>query len=357
MKLLSLIVYISLKAYKKASKISHNIRWKRKVKKLLELKSSKKLTNTQVKEIKSFYKGYGVKNVNVLWHQYYSDGNNNFSKGYIPENFFYMYLEPKLNRGLYFPALEDKNLLERLFPKVKQPETILKNINGFYYGANGLIDWGQILELCNTGENLVLKPTLETGGGKNVILFSCENGITNNGQNSLKSLLEGYKKDFIIQRVVKQHPKMSALNETSLNTFRVMTFLKNSDAVVLSIIVRMGREGAFTDNSTGGGLSCGIDEQGNLRERGFQNNTGKIFMTTDSGIPFKEITLPFVQKVKEIAIEVHKTMPFFRLISWDFAIDNLAEVVLIENNVNGQDINFHQFNNGPVLSCLLDEIK
>lgn len=152
------------------------------------------MTNTQVKEIKSFYKGYGVKNVNVLWHQYYSDGNNNFSKGYIPENFFYMYLEPKLNRGLYFPALEDKNLLERLFPKVKQPETILKNINGFYYGANGLIDWGQILELCNTGENLVLKPTLETGGGKNVILFSCENGITNNGQNSLKSLLEGYKK-------------------------------------------------------------------------------------------------------------------------------------------------------------------
>ena len=46
-------------------------------------------------------------------------------------------------------------------------------------------------------------------------------------------------------------------------------------------------------------------------------------------------------------------MPYFRIISWDIAIDKNGNFILIEYNIKGQDINFHQLNNGPVFNKLL----
>ena len=41
-------------------------------------------------------------------------------------------------------------------------------------------------------------------------------------------------------------------------------------------------------------------------------------------------------------------MPYFRLISWDFAVDQKEEPVLIEANFKYGGVDFHQLNNGPL---------
>jgi len=358
MNILSVIIYFSLKTYKSATRVSRNIRLKRKVKKLLKTKGVKKLTNSQNEEIKAFYKTFGIKSVSILWHKYYFNCSGNFSEKYLPENLFYLKVEPKLNRAEYDPALADKNLLDSLFPNIKKPETVVKNINGFYYFNKKLIKEDEAIRFCNLEEPLIIKPTLETGGGKNVLLFETENGVTNCNNKTVKQLLDSYKKDFIVQKVVAQHQSMNKLNPTSLNTFRVMTYLKNNnDIQILSTVVRMGREGSVTDNATTGGLCCGVKADGKLSVVGYHNNTGDSFFETDGGIKFKDIELPFTEEVNTAAKRLHRNAPWFRLISWDLTINDLDEIVLMEFNVGGQDINLHQLINGPVLSILLEELR
>jgi hypothetical protein len=357
MKILYLIIYLSLRIYKKTLFLAINIIEKNKVKKLLRAKRSKKLSRAQIREIKSYYKRFGIKNVNVFSHQFYYGCNGLFMPNYMPENLYYTQIEPKLNGEIYAPALSDKNLLSKLFPNVKQPRTIIKNINGFYYNSKSeRIDLEQVIDLCEISENIVIKPTLETGGGKNVLLFGCKNGITTEMDKSLMNLLQEYNKDFIIQNVVSQHPKMEVLNKSSLNTFRVMSYLNFSGVKILSTIVRMGRKGSFTDNASMGGIVCGVHKDGQLNENGYDQG-GKRFIETDEGIKFKDIVLPFMEDVEFLVNELHLGIPYFRLISWDLAVDQSGSLVLIEFNVKGQGIGIHELNNGAVISELLPELR
>lgn len=355
MKLLSIFIFFSLRIYRKSLKLSHKIKWKRKVKRLIRLKGSKKLTNDQKQDIKAFYAGFNLHKISSYWHQYYYSCNGQVSVEYIPEDLFYVEMEPNLNRTVFVDVLADKNLLATLFPEVAQPQTVFKNINGFYYCNDELVAEEYVLKLCETDFEMVIKPTLDTGGGKNVIVFKCSNGLTNWRNYSLIKLLKGYKKDYIVQKLVEQHSKMKVLNSTSLNTFRVMSYLTGNKVDILSIIVRMGKEGSRTDNSTGGGLSCGVNPDGTLKRVGYNNNTGNSFTETEAGIKFEDIKLPFMEQINRTVIDLHKRVPYFRLISWDLAIDVDEKVILIEYNIKGQDINFHQLNNGPVLKELLTD--
>ncbi|NHF61538.1 hypothetical protein FK220_019455 [Flavobacteriaceae bacterium TP-CH-4] len=355
MKILSLLLYLSLRIYKKTTRISHNITWKNKIKKLIAAKGTKKLTNTEIEEIHLYFNGYDLQNISTQWHQFYSNCNGKFSAAYLPENIFYIEMEPRLNRVSYFPSLTDKNLLEKLFPTVQQPETVVKNINGCFYGNGQVIELETALSLCDIGKRLIIKPTLESGGGKNVSLFTSDNGITDAGQR-LKQLFAEYGKDFIVQKVVPQHEVLKALNPSSLNTLRIMTYLEDGAVHILSTIVRIGRKGSYTDNGTTGGISCGIQNNGQFNDVGYQLS-GDRFYETDSGIRFKDMKLSFMKKISSTVVKLHHEAPFFKLISWDLAIDESEQIVLIEYNVMGQGINSHQLNNGPVLAPLLKTLR
>ena len=45
---------------------------------------------------------------------------------------------------------------------------------------------------------------------------------------------------------------------------------------------------------------------------------------------------------------LHVQMPLFKLISWDWAVDNEGTPILIEANFCLGELDFHQMNNGPV---------
>lgn len=314
-------------------------------------KNSPYLERNQIKRIKEVYNEYGKKGITTRWHRFYFACNGEFSPYYIPETLFYTEIEPQLNNKTYKKVLSDKNLLEYLFNEIKQPRTILKNIGGIFQADNKIISLKQAIKLCRAADEIVIKPSLDSGGGKNVRVYSIEKLLDSN-ESPLLEVFSLYEKDFIIQERVKQHKLMAELNPSSLNTFRVMSLINKHGVTLLSSIIRMGRKGAFTDNSSSGGISCGVNFDGRLTKKGFTSN-GKPFYKTDNGLLFKEVKLPFMDKVKETVILLHQRVPYFRLVSWDLAIDNNADVILVEINVWGQDINFHQWNNGAVLSKIL----
>lgn len=357
MKIISVLIYLSLRTYKLTTRISHNIKWKRKIGKLIKIQGIKKLPKDQRAQVKSYFRGFGLMNISDQWHRFYSFCNGKFSVEYIPENLFYLEIEPAMNRYPFTETLADKNLLETLFQKVKQPESLIKNMNGYYYCHGKLITENEAIKICEINQKMIIKPTLDTGGGKNVILFKYYNETTDYENYSIKELFDSYKKDFIVQKVVEQHSLMALLNDSSVNTFRVMSYLCGNNVEVLSIVVRMGKEGSVADNLVLGGRSCGVGKDGFLNTIGYDNNTGNRFEYTNNGLKFKEIQLPFMEEIHSTVNLLHRKVPYFRIISWDIAIDKMGEAVLIEYNVHGQDINLHQLNNGPVLSPFLQEVQ
>ncbi len=328
---------------------------RKKINHLNKHKRSKQLNKQQISGIRNFYSDYGFKNLNCEWHRFYAACNGIYSVEYIPENIFYLILEPKLNRYDFAPALSDKNLLNRLFPNVKQPETIVKNINGIYFHNDEIIDFETVTDLCNQAGKMIIKPSIGGFGGKDVRRFQCSNGITDLLEAPLEKVLTDYKNNFIIQVSILQHPILASLNQSSVNTFRIVTYLTGMEPQILSMFVRMGRKGSINDNMSTGGLACGVKADGKLNEVGYDAFGTKV-TETDGGWKFSDISFYFIDKLKETAVMLHKNAPHFRIISWDLTLNPQDEVILIEYNICGQGLNSHQMHNGPVFTKLLQEL-
>lgn len=279
--------------------------------------------------------------------------NNNMDDNYIPEILFYSKIEPVLNQSIMYPALEDKNLLENFFPVSIVPKTIIKNINGFYYDDRGQIGLEAALNRCRQCSVWVIKPSIGTAGGlrvKKVILKDLKSA-----KDDLKTLFDEYRSDFIVQEIIKQNSHLSKLNPSSLNTIRMMSYMRQEEVIPLSAVIRIGKSGSFTDNLTIGGMACGINEKGRLKKMAV-DNYGNKYSYSDHGTLLHQFEIPMFQTAISLVKKLHTQMPHFKIISWDLAIDDKSEVRLIEFNSLGQGINMHQETNGPLFGEYTHEI-
>ncbi len=327
--------------------------YSKKVTFLINKNKSKPIDLHYRNNIKNKFSNYGFKSISHKWHRYYSSIYGQELVEFIPESIFYTTIENTLNNVIMYPALEDKNLLDFFFPKSLLPKTIIKNINGYFYFEDELVSLSDASKKCLQLNEFVIKPTIGTAGGtgvKKIEISSLDTPIE-----YLKRLFDDYKKDFIIQEVLKQHPDLANLNSTSINTIRVISYLRINDVKILSSVVRIGRLGCFTDNMTLGGIGCGINAKGLLNDFGY-DSFGQKFSTSDNGTRLKGFKIPMFKEILENIQEKHKKLPYFKLVSWDFTVTNESLIKMIEYNVIGQDINLHQMANGPLFGEYFNEI-
>ncbi len=312
----------------------------------------RKLSKEEKKSIDSYYEKQLGKRINPRWHQYYYSINGLFTPKYIPLGLYYAQIVPMLNDRSVSKAYADKNFTEKLFPNILQPRTIIKNINGFFYLGEEPIMEEKALTICADLEDAVIKQAMETSQGRSVIRFSSSNGTTNKGM-SVQKLLESYRKNYIVQEVVRQHATLSRLNPTSLNTIRLTTFRRENDVVVLTSLLRMGRKGALVDNVSVGGVFCEINPDGKLKAPAYSiKPTGK-YDYNDYGIKYDGIQVPQYEEVVKRAKEMHLQLPYTRIVGWDFTINENSQVVLIELNLHSPGV--YQLI-GPALGDYTDEI-
>lgn len=323
-------------------------RYRKRIKKRLSSKNCQQLTKEEKKRISKLFLSFGIKNFNTDWHTYYSCLNNNFSEKYIPEDLFYSKLEPALNDRSKFPVLADKNLLSKLFPQINQPETIIKNINGIFLSKKDeIVSFESAIKIIADHSEFIIKPSIDSGGGKKVLLISNDSKSTSKKER-IGKVLKQYKKDFIVQEILTQHPILKQLNPTSINSIRVMSYLENNQVKVLSSYIRMGRKGAFADNISKGGMFCGIDKDGQLDKKAWDLDFA-IHKDNGNQVKFESIKIPIYDQIVNKVCELHQTIPYFRLVSWDISVDALNNITLIELNLFFQEINAHQVINGPIL--------
>lgn len=296
-----------------------------------KLSNKRKLTKEQKKEIQEFYKSILGKKISLYSHEYFYSRTGIYSKEYVPKSLHEVELIPKANMMPYRDAYADKNMVDVLLPNVKHPHTILKRINGYFYFESKPVSKQEAISLCQNLHHAIIKPVL-SHSGEGIKGLEVENGLTNIKGLSIEQLFDKYGNNFQIQERLKQHEKMSMLNETSVNTLRILTYRSDMEILVIYSVVRIGRKGQVIDNQSAGGISTIIGEDGKLGNTAFGGFADDGVGKTDSGVILDGFEIPSYHKAIETVKRLHYQLPYFNFIGWDVAIDEVGDPVIIEWN-------------------------
>jgi hypothetical protein len=298
-----------------------------------DLENHRKLTKEQKKEVQDFYVSMIGKKIPLYCHEYFYSRTGVFTKEYVPNNIYHCEIVPKANVHRCQSVLGDKNMCDFLFPGENVVHSILKNMNGYYYYEGIPVSVEEAISLCQNMEKVIIKPSRKTKG-QGVQIFSAREGMTDLFGKTVEQLFKEYKQDFLIQDWVRQHKDMAALNPTSVNTLRILSYRSGMEVLIIYSVVRIGRSGSVVDNQCAGGISTTISEQGHLGKFAFGGYSEDNITRTDSGIVLEGYQLPSFDKAIEFVKRLHLKLPFFNIVGWDVAIQEDGEPVLIEFNTN-----------------------
>ncbi len=305
-------------------------------------------------KIKPYWKKYGC-NVSIDQQKFYSFGDpEKFDPRYIPNSIWVTKIVPYFNSLLYAPGFQDKCLHNLLFPDIKRPETLVKNVNGSFYDDQlHLLTREQAIEkLISYPERFIVKPSVGSSQGRGIKFFDGKSLTEESADNIFKSY---NNKNFVIQKLLHQHPDMAAFHEKSVNTVRVVTFLYKNEVHILSTVVRIGGGDNEVDNVARGGYQCNILPDGHLDKFAYTKKGGKrVFVEKDDkGMVFAEQKIPSFDKIIAAVKHEAEHTGHYRIIGWDIAVDAEGDPVFIEYNCNpGQN----QMTSGPSLGDLTEEV-
>lgn len=320
-------------------------------KKYRSVKFDKSFHQAYKETILPFWARFGIK-PKKHWYKHYYTMTGTMDPRYIPDDIHQRYIVPHFDNSIYMRSMEDKNLHTLLFPDINRPETVFKQVDGLYCNDDfSLISREEAFSRLESDGNYIIKPTTDTGMGMDIQFFA---GIPS--ADALSKLLAPYKtNDYIIQRIVKQHPALADYNASSVNTIRIVTLVFQGKPHILSSILRIGHAGSRVDNVSQGGYQAIIRPDGTLDKSAITYQGGKPVQVeqTDDGKPFKGFAVPAWENIRDTALALAEKLPHLRFIGWDFAIDENGEVVLIEFNCQ---IGQNQGNCGPTFGDLTNEV-
>jgi hypothetical protein len=293
---------------------------------------------------KKFLKSYG----DARWHRAYAAANGIISDFYVPEDLFHVNIEARLNPAGRTAFYLDKNTMDKLSLPCNRPRTLGRMIRGVFFGEDyHKTDPGRLRAL----PSVVVKPSLATGGGRNITFMT---GIEA-AAFAEQCMARGAPDEYIFQEPIRQTPRLAGFGPDSVNTIRIMTMMDDGKVRALSSVLRMGRAGSKVDNQAAGGISCGIKD-GRLIAAAYDKNFLSYRAHPDTETSFENFEVPGYEGAQRTCLDLHRLMPEIGLVSWDIAVDEKEQPVLIEMNMRDQEINFHQLAHGPLFGDRLPNL-
>lgn len=269
---------------------------------------------------------------------------------YIGISMIERYLNPRRYRDFYF----DKNVFCQIYGKDNVAETIIARINGSCLlngDLNPISSLGKNIKSITSRElalyigsqhlkSVILKPSVDSSSGVGVMLFKInQDQFVDSGGNVLDgAFLEAYGNDFVIQKVLNQHPYINQFCSTSVNTLRISAYrsVKDEEIVVSGALMRIGATGSFVDNAHAGGRFVGI----NINDGSIQKTTLDQYGTkinTWNGIDFSksDFTIPNWDRIIDFARNIASRNKQMRLLALDICLCDDGSPKLVEVNVGG----------------------
>ncbi|WP_166965325.1 sugar-transfer associated ATP-grasp domain-containing protein [Yeosuana marina] len=208
-------------------------------------------------------------------------------------------------------------------------------------------------------EHVFCKP-LDGSMGKNI--FVLDKNTFRETPDNLINLV--FSKAFIFQELILQHQTLKKINNSSINTLRIVAYKNKENKVkILSGFIRLGRKGSIVDNAHAGGIVVSFNkETGKMRHEGLQliyNGGGVFYKHPDTGIIFDNFQIPCYDQVKEIVVKASSLFKF-PLLGWDVAITPEGPTIVEANHdfhLFLSDRMEHGLKRNPTFNKLLEELQ
>ncbi|MBR0161999.1 MAG: hypothetical protein IJQ02_12050 [Oscillospiraceae bacterium] len=219
-------------------------------------------------------------------------------------------LEPVLNKA---PAEEietlgNKHLFNKAFNKYIHRDWL--------YTPDSTDD--EIRRFLSRHEIAVAKPS---GGarGEGVSKLDCGSAL----QEGQAFIDRARAQKLILEVFVRQHPDLSAVNPSSLNTLRISTLRDKQGVVhVIGASLRAGGAGSVVDNLHAGGVQYPVDVETGIVIRGGMTHVGKkgIIFHPSTHMKMIGFQIPNWEQVIANVKEAAAIPPHLRYIGWDVAV-------------------------------------
>lgn len=317
------------------------------------------ITPEEKEEIDEFWSQYMTPDMRDLLidYRFYNVFKNVKKDGqrlcyYLPDSFYNTFVDEYFANPQHSGPCNDKNLYDLYFDGANKPKTVFRKVYGMYmddkYKEISLKD--AIKRSRDAGE-VILKITKFSSGGHGVMFWN----PYVDGEDKLVDFLNN-SNHIVCQEVIRQHPELSILNPTSINTIRMLTFFFDNKVYMLSSFIRFGAKGSRVDNIHSGGYACGIDENGRLRETAC-DIAGTIIDHRPQGKRLNEIQIPNYDRCVELVTDLSRRLfCMSRLLAWDIAIDEKGDPIVIEYSPSYSGSNYHQLCNGPIFGDMTEDV-
>ena len=287
------------------------------------------------------------------WYEIYNitEPNPDRVKYYIPNDFYYGYVDGFFSNSRLCKVLDNKEYYELLFPEVTHPKTLIRRSGSILTdGHYQMIDTGKAIDLCKAAGEVIVKPSMESWGGVNIKFWH-----VSQGEQVLREILNSMSY-YVVQGILGQHSSLNAIHSQSINTIRVLSFIFEGEVHVLSSVLRMGVGNSRFDNASAGGLFCGITHDGVLKDKAYDKHR-QCFERHPQGAEFAGVRLPSYNQIcEQVKMLAPRLATATRIVSWDYAVEEDGTPVLVEANMTMGGVNVHQETNGPVFGDMTERV-
>ena len=309
------------------------------------------ITPAEDQEIREYWKQISGCDIDTRWHRLYASYLGcPVQKDFFPEILYSTKLENKLSNPKFYGILSDKGFLTTIFPgdqTYRNPKTVVYNSYGIFVDGNKrILTESEAKTTIGNAGLVIIKPTIDTSSGEGVLKADFADGRDTINDMTAEDVIKKYGQNFLVQECVMQSHYLSDLCEKSLNTFRVITYVREGGVFIAPLSLRMGTGSSFVDNIHAGGVNIGITGDFKLRKYAFTEMGERFEVHPYSKVRFEGYDMSPLMNIVEVAKRLHGYVPMLKMISWDWSLDENDTPVLIEMNISGQSVWFPQMVNG-----------
>lgn len=146
------------------------------------------------------------------------------------------------------------------------------------------------------------------------------------------------KGNVVLEELIIQNKAIDKMYAGSVNTFRIVSVLKNDNVNVVVAYFRVGN-GSFVDNFNSGGMVVPINVKTGIIEYNAIDKAHNIYeyhpITKTKFIGFK---IPEWNKIIKLVKEASKLVPEVKLVAWDICLSENGPVIVEGNHFPGHDL-------------------
>jgi len=235
-----------------------------------------------------------------------SNINNNIIRKYNDKRYWHIFNNKVEFNGVF------KNFLKRDYLYLK--EASLEDFQKFLKGKT---------KVC-------VKPIDQTAGAGVEIVNIDEN---TNIKELYQKLLDNNQ--HLVEDFIVQHHEMNALFSRSVNSLRIISFLKDDgEVVILRAVLKIGMRDGI-DNHCNGGVYTFLNDEGVVEGAAADDFGNDYTVHPISHAPIKGFKVPKFKEACEMIKEAGKVVPQIRFVGWDVAITEDGPVIIEGNEFCG----------------------